>query len=203
MESLQWRRRPKLQISVPCRGRACPEFMCFFFFPWHPNLKEVAIVSSRLYTSHMWWLIWRLLRGNFFWHVISSAFWIYFSLRSCRSSSVNFLWFFARKFGKFSGKFGGNFAGFFWPTEQRLKHFGENSGAFFVTKFVARKKNFRAKFTLQTCHLKIYWQWGRHRICCVSVELRGWLWENHAVWSLWHRTGCFVKVSICRTQDSC
>ena len=31
---------------------------------------------------------------------------------------------------------------FFWPTEQRLKHFGENSGAFFVRKFVARKKSF-------------------------------------------------------------
>ena len=36
-----------------------------------------------------------------------------FSLRSCRSSSVKFLWFFAGKFGKFSGKFGGNFPGFF------------------------------------------------------------------------------------------
>ena len=63
------------------------------------------------------------------------------SLRSCRSSSVNFFWFFVGKFGKFNGKFGGNFRDFFWPTEQRLKNFGENFGAFFVRKFVARKKS--------------------------------------------------------------
>ena len=39
-------------------------------------------------------------------------------------------------------------------TEQRLKKFGENFGAFFVRIIRSSKKIFRAKFTLQTCHLK-------------------------------------------------
>ena len=54
---------------------------------------------------------------------------------------------------KFSGKFGGNFVGIFSaPQNKGSNNFGEHLGAFFVRKFVARTKIFRAKFTLQTCH---------------------------------------------------
>ena len=41
---------------------------------------------------------------------------------------------------------------FFGPTKERLKNFGQIFRAFFVTNFVARTKNFRANFVLQTCH---------------------------------------------------
>ena len=59
-----------------------------------------------------------------------------FSLRSCRSSLVNFE--FSK--GNFVGKFGGNFGGFFRTHKtQRLKHFGENLGAFFGRTFAAQK----------------------------------------------------------------
>ena len=45
--------------------------------------------------------------------------------------------------GKSCGKFGGNYAGFFRTHQkQRLKKFGENIGAFFVTIFVVRKNPF-------------------------------------------------------------
>ena len=40
------------------------------------------------------------------------------------------------------------------PQNKGSKKIGEYFGAFFVRKFVAQKKIFRAKFTLQTCHLK-------------------------------------------------
>ena len=40
------------------------------------------------------------------------------------------------------GNLEGIFRDFFWPTEQRLKKFGENFGAFFIRRFVARKKSF-------------------------------------------------------------
>ena len=49
----------------------------------------------------------------------------------------------ATAFLSFNGKFGGNFPGFFL-THRRLKNFGENFGAFFVRKFVARKKSLTA-----------------------------------------------------------
>ena len=66
-----------------------------------------------------------------------------FSLRSCRSSSVIFFLFFAGNLGKFSGKFDGNFPGIFSdPQNKGSKNSGENFGAFFVRKFVARKKSF-------------------------------------------------------------
>ena len=55
--------------------------------------------------------------------------------------------------GKLGGKFGGNFAGFF-QTHKRLQNFGEIFRAFFMSKFVPRKKIFRAKFVLQMRHSK-------------------------------------------------
>ena len=115
----------------------------------HMNFFNLSLLAP----TPMVPVLWQSTSGHLNLHA-SSACQKCFSLRSCRSSSVNFFWFFAGKFGKFSGKFGGNFPGLFWPTEQRLKNFGEIFGAFFVRKFVARKKIFRAKFTLQTCHPK-------------------------------------------------
>ena len=47
-------------------------------------------------------------------------------------------------------EFCGNFSR---PQNKRLKKLGGHFGAFFVRKFVAQTKIFRAKFTLQTCHL--------------------------------------------------
>ena len=65
-----------------------------------------------------------------------------FSLRSCRSSSVIFFDFSQGNLENLVGNLEGIFRGFFWPTEQRLKNFGEIFGAFFARKFVARKKSF-------------------------------------------------------------
>ena len=60
-------------------------------------------------------------------------------------------WIFWRFLG---GKFGVNFADSFDPQNFRLKHFGENFGAFFRRKIRASKKIIRANFVLQTCHPK-------------------------------------------------
>ena len=65
-----------------------------------------------------------------------------------------------RRIGDFLGIFsreiwweiGGNFAGFFLIHRIKAQKFRGNFGAFSVRKFGAQNKNFRAKFTLQTCH---------------------------------------------------
>ena len=67
-----------------------------------------------------------------------------------------FFWFFAGKFGKFSGKFGGNFAGFFLTHRTKAQKFRGKFRSIFCNKIRSSKKIFRAKFTLQTCHLNKY-----------------------------------------------
>ena len=76
-----------------------------------------------------------------------------FSLRSCRSSSVIFFWFFAGKFGKFGRNFGGSFAGFFLTHRIKAQKFRGKFRGIFRKKIRSSNKIFRAKFTLQTCHL--------------------------------------------------
>ena len=71
-----------------------------------------------------------------------------------RSSSVIF---FDLGEGHFEGKCGGNFAGFFRTHKRKAQKFGESFGAFFVRKFVLRKKTLRANFVLQTCHPNRFW----------------------------------------------
>ena len=61
---------------------------------------------------------------------------------------------FRRKFGKVSGKFGGNFPGFFLTHRTKAQNFRGNFWSIFRKKIRSSKKIFRAKFTLQTCHLK-------------------------------------------------
>ena len=56
-------------------------------------------------------------------------------------------------FGKFSGKFGGNFAGFFLTHRTEAQKFRGKLRSIFRNKIRSSKKIFRAKFTLQTCHL--------------------------------------------------
>ena len=80
------------------------------------------------------------------------------------SRSVNFFDFSQGNLKNFVGNLERVFRGFFLTHRTRLKKFGENFGAFFVRKFVPRQKIFRAKFTLQTCHLIInlwgfFWYW--------------------------------------------
>ena len=65
-----------------------------------------------------------------------------------------FFWFFAGKFGKFSGKFGGNFPGFFLTHRTKAQKFRGKFRSIFRKKIRSSKNIFRAKFTLQTCHLK-------------------------------------------------
>ena len=77
----------------------------------------------------------------------------FFSLRSCRSSSVNF---FLLLGGKFSGKFGGNFAGFLLAHKIEAQNFRGKFLSIFREKFRASKKIFRANFVLQTCHPKFF-----------------------------------------------
>ena len=76
-----------------------------------------------------------------------------FSLRSCRSSSANFFWFFAGKFGKLCGKFGGNFPGYFLTHRTKAQKFRGKFRSIFRKRIRGSKRIFRAKFTLQTCHL--------------------------------------------------
>ena len=99
-----------------------------------------------------------------------------FSLRSCRSSSVNFFfWFFAGKFGKFSGKFGGNFPGFFLTHRTKAQKIRGKFRSIFRKKIRSSKKIFRAKFTLQTCHLNNSWSfpvWNRRFQRVLSPLLR-------------------------------
>ena len=58
------------------------------------------------------------------------------------------------KFGKFSGKFGGNFPGIFFLTHRtKAQKFRGKFRSIFRKKIRGSKKIFRAKFTLQTCHL--------------------------------------------------
>ena len=89
----------------------------------------------------------------------------FFSLRSRRSSSVDFLFrFFAGKFGRnFGGKFGGNFVGIFLTHRIKAQKFRGKFRSIFGKKILSSKKIFRAKVTLQTCHLK-----GLCRIFCTK-----------------------------------
>ena len=64
---------------------------------------------------------------------------IFFSLRSCRSSSVSLFDFWE---GHLAGILPEILQAFSGPTKSRLKKIGENFGAFFMRKFVPRKKYF-------------------------------------------------------------
>ena len=61
---------------------------------------------------------------------------------------------FRREFGNFSGKFGGNFPGIFLTHRTKAQTFRGKFRSIFRKKIRGSKKIFRAKFTLQTCHLK-------------------------------------------------
>ena len=63
---------------------------------------------------------------------------------------------FAGKFGKFSGKFGGNFPGFSLTQRTKAQKIRGKFRSIFRKKIRGSKKIFRAKFTLQTCHLNVY-----------------------------------------------
>ena len=69
------------------------------------------------------------------------------------------------------GNLEGIFWGFFWPTEQRLKKFGENFGAFFVRKFVARKKSFVQNSLCRRATLIVFS--GENRFCQNGPFLAG------------------------------
>ena len=58
--------------------------------------------------------------------------------------------------GNLTGMLAGLLRDFSEPPKEGSNIFGGNSGAFFVRKFVAPKKFFRAKSTLQMCHLKTF-----------------------------------------------
>ena len=70
-----------------------------------------------------------------------------FSLCSCRSSLMIFLFFFA---GNFAGNLTGILRDVFRTHKIKAQTFGEYFGAFFVRKFVAQKKYVVPKFALQT-----------------------------------------------------
>ena len=63
---------------------------------------------------------------------------------------MNFFNFSQGNLGNLVGNLAG-FCGFLLSESSKIRG---NFGAFFVRKFVAHTKIFRAKFTLQTCHLK-------------------------------------------------
>ena len=97
-----------------------------------------------------------------------------FSLRSCRSSSVNLFLIFRREIWKILWEIWRELSGdFFWPTEQRLENLGEKFRSIFRKRIRGSKKIFRAKFTLQTHHLsktsslgrfsvpEFDWPWGQ------------------------------------------
>ena len=65
-----------------------------------------------------------------------------FSLRACRSSSGNFLFFFA---GKICGQFGGNFAGFFRTHQKEAQNFQGKFWSLFRDNVRCSKKNCHAK----------------------------------------------------------
>ena len=79
-----------------------------------------------------------------------------FSLRSSRSSSVIFFLIFRRESRKnliIVGNLEGIFRGFFLTHRTKAQKFRGKFRSIFRTKIRGSKKIFRAKFTLQTCHL--------------------------------------------------
>ena len=80
-----------------------------------------------------------------------------------------FFWFFAGKFGKFSGKFGGNFAGFFLTHRTKAQKFRGKLRSILRNKIRSSKKIFRAKFTLQTCHLNKLRDKKIAAICAIAI----------------------------------
>ena len=76
-----------------------------------------------------------------------------FSLRSCRSSSVNFFDFSQGNLENLAGNLEGIFRGFFLTHRTKAQKFRGEFRSIFCTKIRGSKKIFCAKFTLQTCHL--------------------------------------------------
>ena len=77
-----------------------------------------------------------------------------FSLRSCRSLSVIFFDFSQGNLENFVGNLEGIFRGFFLTHRTKAQTFRGKFRSIFRKKIRGWKKIFRAKFTLQTCHLK-------------------------------------------------
>ena len=80
-----------------------------------------------------------------------------FSLRSCRSSSLNFFLIFRREIWEIWWEIWRDFRGIFLTLGHRIKaqKFQGIFRSIFIRKFVAQKNIFRAKFTLQMCHLNL------------------------------------------------
>ena len=77
-----------------------------------------------------------------------------FSLRSRRSSSVNFFDFSQGNLENLVGNLEGIFRGFFLTHRTKAQKFRGKLRSIFRKKLRGSKKTFRAKFTLQTWHLK-------------------------------------------------
>ena len=95
-----------------------------------------------------------------------------------------FFKFFAGKFGKFSGKFGGNFAGFFLTHRTKAQKFRGKFRSIFRNKIRSSKNIFRAKFTLQTCHLNKPWLFSNLVVFGTAYDwtkksLDGTRWRRH------------------------
>ena len=76
-----------------------------------------------------------------------------FSLRSCRSSSVDFFYF-SQGNWKIWWEIWREFSGIFLTHRTKAQKFRGKFRSIFRKKIRGSKKIFRAKFTLQTCHLK-------------------------------------------------
>ena len=108
-----------------------------------PCQHLIAHPPSKLYE------VWKFLRApaeipptNLDFRGLTLIF-VSFSPRSCRSSSVNFFLAFSQgNLENFVGNLEGIFRGFFLTHRTRAQKFRGNFGAFFVRKFVARKKSF-------------------------------------------------------------
>ena len=87
-----------------------------------------------------------------------------FSLRSCRSSSVISFYFSQGNLENLVGNLEGIFRGFFLTHRTKAQKFRGKFRSIFRKKIRGSKKIFRAKFTLQTCHLNMLGGAAPHQI---------------------------------------
>ena len=108
-----------------------------------------------------------------------------------------FFWFFAGKFGKFNGKFGGNFPGIFSDPQNKGSKFSGKFRSIFRKKIRGSKKIFRAKFTLQTCHLNDLGRFQIARFNSLAIRTASGSWfESRSPRHLWSGVSLPVRVTL-------